>query len=165
VKRRRLRRGRKLVILAAVVLVAVAGAAVWVLALRDDDAGPRDTADLPPARADEARATLAYLDGDGAALLRVHKAAAGDPLGEGSGRCRQIVRELDSEVRPYRAAGLTGGVPDEPMRAVLSEQLLALGTALTRCADDEVTAPDEDRLTRATNLTSQRLEELREAAR
>lgn len=155
----------KVFIPAAVVLVAASVAAVWVFALRDNNESSRDTADLPTARADEARATLTYLEGDGAALLRVHEAAADDPLGGGPDRCQQVVQELDSDVRPDRAAGLTGRVTDEPMRALFGEELLALGTALTRCADGQVAATHEDRLTRAADLTSQRLDELREAAR
>jgi hypothetical protein len=150
---------------AAVILVAVAAAAVWMFALSGDDKGSRDTADLPPPRADQARATLAYLDDEGAALLRMHETATDDSLGDGPARCEEVAQDLDTDVRPDRAAGLTSRVVDEPMRAAFGEELLALGLALTRCIDRGGATADEDRLTRATDLTSQRLDELREAAR
>ena len=152
----------RVVIAAAAVLVVLAGVGLGVLAIGDDDSR---SPDLPPVAVEDARATLSYLDGEGAALMRMHRAATDEPLKEGQ-RCQQVVQRLNSGAPPDRVAGLMDGVADEPLRAAFSEERLKLGVALTRCVKNHRATPeDAARLTRATDLSTQRLDELRAAIR
>jgi hypothetical protein len=158
---------RRIFILVLALLVVGAGIAVAVLATRDNDHGSKNPrVALPAVTVDEARATLSYLDGKGAALMRMHLAATEEPLKGGRQRCEQVVRRLDAAASSMRVATLVSGIQDEPMRAAFGEERLALGVALTRCVrDGQATPGDSGRLTRATDLSKQRLDELREAVR
>lgn len=162
----RVRRWRLVIPLAAV-LVVVVGTGVGLLVLRDEDSrSPKPRADLPPVAADDARATLSYLGGEGAALMRMHQEAADEPLRDGRERCEKAVRRLDDAAASERVAGLMRGVQDQPLRAAFDAERLALGVGLTRCAKRRRATPgDAARLARAVDLSSQRLDELEAAVR
>lgn len=154
---------RRQVVIAAALIAVVAGAGIGVLALRDEDSGSEDlTADLPPVTADEARATLSYLDGKGAVVMRMHEVASDQPRKEGREHCERVVQRLDSGAPVERVVALMDGVEDEPLRAAFSEERLALGVALTRCVRSQRAMPrDTSRLARATELSEQRLDQIR----
>lgn len=156
----------KVLIAAAALLVVLAGVGVGIIAIGDDDSrSPELKADLPPVAVDDAHATLSYLDGEGAALMHMHRAATSEPLKEGQ-RCEQVVQRLNAGAPPDRVAELMDGVEDEPLRAAFSEERLRLGVALTRCVKNHRAMPeDAARLRRATDLSTQRLDELHAAIR
>lgn len=150
-----------LVVLIALISGVGVGVGIWALIDRGSE-----PSGLPTPEPDDARATLSYLEGEGAALARMHTTASGEPFQGGPGRCRETVRKLEKRAPSPRVAELLTGVADEPLRAALDEERRALGLSLSRCLKSrEVGASDRRRLTRAAELSNRRLDELRGAAR
>src|SRR3954452_10396634 len=136
-------RGKFLITAAIVVLLGGAVAAV-IVGSGDDSPPPATIADLPAPARDEARATLSYLKGDGAALMRMHESVTQEPLTGGRQGCKQAVQRLDSAAPSGRVAGLIGGVRDDPLRAAFDEERLALGVGLTRCVKEGAAMSDDE---------------------
>lgn len=108
----------------------------------------------------DAGATQAYLAGDGAALLVMHRTAVEQlRAGSGGGSCQERATGLQAVVPADRAYVLVAGVPDEALRAVLGDERAALGQTFTRCADPAVPDAAAD-LAAAVALADLRLDAL-----
>lgn len=165
----RARTGRWAVL--AVVLLAVGLAALAAVYLLRDNAPERDGA-LPRARDEnaavaagfpaplDAAATQTYLAGEGSALLAMHRSAVEQLVaGSADAGCRERAAALQAVLSADQAYVLVAGVPDEPLREVLSDERAALGRTFTRCADPSVTDASAD-LVSAVALADLRLDAL-----
>lgn len=163
--------------LGAVGLVAAIAVVVWALGSGSDDDGSTiaETAVTLDPRAEVfpslstgvAEETLAYLDGEGTALVVMHDAAVDVGGGIEQADCESLVEGLDRDAPSSEVVGLTGGVADEVLAAALASERTVLGVALTACVAGDVTEPLEDRVAAvadAAGLVEARLAQLEEAA-
>lgn len=119
---------------------------------------------VPTPSQEDAAATLAFLDGDGQALLVMHDAAtevtSGQPVDQRT--CESIASRLDADAPSGRVAELTSGIADDVLRSALHGQRTELGTLLTACISGA--AVDTEGLAESVAAIDSRLAEL-EAAR
>lgn len=153
----------------AVVAAALGVGAMLVLTSTDDgeEAGPEVELDpradeFPEATARVADETLAFLDGEGAPLLQVHRAAMDLPEDPTPAACRQVVRQLDAEAPSGQVIDLAVQLPDEVLTEAVLAERSALGRTLTSCVEG---APRHRRELRdVAALVSARLVQLEAAA-
>jgi hypothetical protein len=158
-----------LALVAGVLIGGAAVAAVFAFGGRSDDAKPRPVAQpteeeqWPSVDRDGAEQTLSYLDGDGAMVMVVHRAA--QSLGSAPTReeCTAAGVALDREAPADQVQIAIAGIPDEPLRTVMGGELVSIGYTLTRCVGGEVEG-DAAPLPEVTALVQERLDQL-EAAR
>jgi len=158
---------------------AVVAIGIVLLLVRDDGTRPTEptsttvpptTVPLPPPNADNAAASIEFLDADGAAVLVMHDAAVRlvDPALEvDAAACGETVSHLDDAAPADTVPGLIGRIPDAPLSASLEAERAELGQTLTACSTGDDTEPLVDRLDRlrqAVAVTDQRLGELRDGS-
>jgi hypothetical protein len=123
---------------------------------------------LPPPRAKQAEATLAYLRANGSPLMVMHTTASEFANHFASDRCRSVASTLDQEAPSDEVLGLMGSIVDEPLRAAFTEERSVLGVALTACISGDTSAPLEMRVSElrdGARLLQTRLDQLDEAVR
>jgi hypothetical protein len=127
-------------------------------------AGAADSAALPPVA--DADATVAYLTGEGAPLMRMHDTAIGqlEAGGRDAAACARDEMELTSSLPMDRAVGLITNVPDDALRGLLDRERTALAAVLAACPDGDKVAEDggtvAEELIRAAALVDLRLDDI-----
>lgn len=131
-------------------------------------AAPRSTVALPPPLAVARAKDQTFFEGNGSALLAMHREAAAMKRGIAPPQCRATVVRLDRTLTGEQAAELIAGTNDAVLRAALDDERRALGVFLTSCVKEVQTGPALERirveLTTSADIVDQRLKTLGIAA-
>lgn len=120
--------------------------------------------DLPKPKREQATATLKYLAGEGAPLMRIHRMAVGFRPTATQDECRQLGAQLDKIGTPDQLTPLIYTIADEPLQDIFNAEISALGGSVTDCAAGRTPSlPGNLSLPDLTKLVEQRLRDLRAA--
>jgi hypothetical protein len=137
----------------------------------DDTAAPAPSSsgasvspdDLPKPEPAQAAATLRYLAGQGAPVMKIHRMVQAWRPASSQAECRRLGDQLDKIGTPDQVVPMIAAVEDEPLKDTLHAEITAFGATIAGCAAARPPDPklEDVSLPELTKLVEQRLAQLR----